>query len=231
MPPLVHVLDNPIWNGLISGNKDFAQGTDSVRFFPAAIAPFIGLQENTEAHFDTLHDIVPSDRTFVHFGIEKPTIPDSWNVIVQLPGFQLTYTGADVPVLNDEEIVSLTNEHIPQMLSLTTLTNPGPFSSRTIDFGNYEGIFRDGLLVAMAGQRLHPYEYVEISAVCTHPDYAGKGFARQLLLRQVQQIIVSGGIPFLHVRSDNSRAVNLYKRLGFEIRTDVYFTVIQKKNG
>ena len=81
----------------------------------------------------------------------------------------------------------------------------------------------------MAGQRFHPYNYVEISAVCTHPDHAGKGYAKQLLLSQINHIIDEGNIPFLHVREDNHRALEVYKRLGFETRTAISFFVLQKK--
>jgi predicted GNAT family acetyltransferase len=126
------------------------------------------------------------------------------------------------------ELVTLTDEHIPQMLALTALTNPGPFAERTIDFGHYQGIFDGDKLVAMAGQRLHPGNYAEISAVCTHPDYLGRGYARQLLLQQVQRIKANDETPFLHVRDDNERAINVYKSLGFETRTAIYFYVLTK---
>ena len=80
----------------------------------------------------------------------------------------------------------------------------------------------------MAGQRLHPGNYAEISAVCTHPDYLGRGYARQLLLQQVQRIKANGETPFLHVRDDNERAINVYKSLGFEMRAQIYFYVMAK---
>ncbi len=82
------------------------------------------------------------------------------------------------------------------MLTLTQLTNPGPFAARTIDFGHYYGIFEGDKLVAMAGQRLHAFEYAEISAVCTHPDHSGRGYARELLLHQLHRIQTAKNIPF-----------------------------------
>jgi predicted GNAT family acetyltransferase len=114
------------------------------------------------------------------------------------------------------------------MLSLTKLTNPGPFAERTIDFGHYRGIFENNELAAMAGQRLHAFNYAEISAVCTHPDHTGKGYARQLLIYQINRIIAAGEIPYLHVRSDNDRAIRVYEGLGFVTRCNMWFSPIQK---
>jgi predicted GNAT family acetyltransferase len=129
----------------------------------------------------------------------------------------------------NEQIVPLGEEHIPAMLVLTKLTNPGPFAQRTIDFGHYKGIFDGGKLVAMAGQRLNPLPYAEVSAVCTHPDYLGRGYAAQLLLNQVHRIKAASEIPFLHVLSSNQRAINLYKSLGFATRKEISIYIIQKE--
>ncbi|MGZ3836850.1 MAG: GNAT family N-acetyltransferase, partial [Mucilaginibacter sp.] len=130
--------------------------------------------------------------------------------------------------LVQRQMVPLKDEHIPQMLALTKLTNPGPFAARTIDFGHYQGVFDEDKLVAMAGQRLHVFEYAEVSAVCTHPDHLGKGYARELLLHQINRIKAASGVPFLHVRYDNERAISLYERLGFSTRKEVYFYVLVK---
>lgn len=230
MPIIKHVLDNPAWHALISGNKNLAQGSDTVKAFPEEVSPIVGLLEYTADSFNALYDIIPSNNPVVVFTVDDPEIPDLWSILVSLTGLQMVYTGSALPVLEaDEEVASLTDEDIPQMLALTKLTNPGPFSSRTIDFGHYEGIFKGGQLIAMAGQRLHPFDYAEISAVCTHPDHTGKGYARQLILRQVHRIMTSGGIPFLHVKGDNERAINVYKNLGFEVRRSISFFVLQKK--
>ena len=114
------------------------------------------------------------------------------------------------------------------MLALTKLTNPGPVAERTVDFGHYFGIFDKGKLVAMAGQRMHVYNYAEISAVCTHPDYLGRGYAKQLLQLQIQRTLAAGEVPFLHVRFDNDRAINVYESLGFVTRKTIHFYIIKK---
>ncbi|HEY4195525.1 MAG TPA: GNAT family N-acetyltransferase, partial [Mucilaginibacter sp.] len=155
-------------------------------------------------------------------------IPAQWKVLNAIKGLQMVCTNMPEQSISGAPIVPLTTKHVPQMLALTKLTNPGPFAEKTIDFGHYEGVFEGDKLAAMAGQRMHPFNYAELSAVCTHPDHTGNGYARQLLISQVQRIRVAGDIPFLHVRYDNDRAVKVYERLGFNTRTEVHFYVIVK---
>ena len=122
----------------------------------------------------------------------------------------------------------LTAADIPQMLALTEKTKPGPFYERTIELGNYIGIFDKEELVAMAGERLQLNGFTELSAVCTATDHLGKGYASYLSSKIAETIIAGGNQPFLHVRTDNLRAIQLYQKLGFEIRADVYFAVFKK---
>lgn len=114
------------------------------------------------------------------------------------------------------------------MVALAALTKPGPFNSRTIEFGEYYGIFENGRLASMTGQRLHVENYTEVSAVCTHPDFLGKGYAAALLQHQLQIICGNGQIPFLHVRADNERAIALYERLGFKKNGGMNFYFLKR---
>ena len=125
---------------------------------------------------------------------------------------------SDSFIAGETEIVKLKDDNIPAMLELTALTRPGPFLQRSIDFGNYEGIFVEGKLVAMAGQRLQPAPYAEVSAVCTHPHHTGKGYAARLVASQVEHLMTSSRIPFLHVYPENTSACKLYEKLGFSTR-------------
>lgn len=115
------------------------------------------------------------------------------------------------------------------MLSLTNKTKPGPFLAKTIDMGPYYGIFDDGMLVSMAGERLRLDGFTEISAICTDPSQLGKGYASVLTSYVAQSILASGDLPFLHVKTDNTRAIDVYRRVGFEIRSEVYFAIFRKR--
>jgi len=113
-------------------------------------------------------------------------------------------------------------------MELTERTKPGPFHKRTHELGTYLGIRRDGRLVAMAGERLKIPGYTEVSAVCTHPEHTGHGYARILMAEVMQRILGRGETPVLHVREDNVRAIALYERLGFRLRVLMHFAVLRK---
>jgi len=223
-----HVLDNPAWSALISGNSNLAHGNDEVKYFDAAVSPFVGMKENSADHLLQLHDLLPHNSPVIFIDPVEKELPARWNILRKIHCLQMIYKGPATPVASTPELVPLIDAHLPQMLALTKLTNPGPFAERTIDFGHYQGIFDGERLVAMAGQRIHAFNYAEISAVCTHPDYLGKGYARHLLLFQANRIMAASEIPYLHVRKDNYRAISVYESLGFETRRELYFHVMQK---
>jgi len=224
------ILDNPIWNAMISGNNSLTIGNEYAKFFPEDVAPFAGLKEFDEQSFQQLHNIFPKNRVAVIFSAMPVEIPANWNVKDSIKAFQMIFDRVNKPLPGDEvEILSLSKEHVPEMIALTKLTHPGPFAKRTIEFGNYFGIFKNSNLVAMAGQRLNPGRYVEISAVCTHPEHAGKGYGKALINNLVQRINSEGNVPILHVRADNEHACSIYKYLGFTIRSEININVIQKE--
>jgi GNAT superfamily N-acetyltransferase len=197
----------------------------------------VALIENSPENLRALFECLPGNGPALFFSpIEIDFTPD-WQIKQFIKGVQMLFgkktmsdeANFDGSKPNDPgPIVPLTPEHVPQMIALTRLTDPGPFGLRTIEFGHYYGIFKDGQLVSMAGQRLHVFGYAEISAVCTHPGHTGKGYARRLLSQQLSRIISGSKIPFLHVRADNERAIKVYESLGFYKRREVCFYVIQK---
>lgn len=224
-----HLLDNPVWSALTTGNNNMAQGVDDVKFYPYSIAPFAGLKANNAANLQVLYNMLPHEDSVAGVvATEEITVPHAWQVLHCIPVLQMV---CDTPVYRDDAatpMLPLQGEHVPQMLALTKLTNPGPFRERTIELGHYQGIFDGDRLVAMAGQRMYIPPYAEISAVCTHPDYAGRGYAAQLVQSQVKRITLKGEVPFLHVITSNTRAIGLYKSLGFVARRELLFYILKK---
>ena len=223
-----YVLDNPAWHALVTGNSNLAKGTGEVKYFDKEISPFVGLNEYTTDGFDMLYRQITHYNPVIFISPDEVAIPPKWKLLNHIVCLQMIYDEPNAAIDNTIELVALQQRHVPQMLALTKLTNPGPFAERTIEFGHYYGIFDGDKLIAMAGQRMHPTPYAEISAVCTHPDYLGKGYARQLLLGHANRIIKAGDIPMLHVRSNNERAVNVYESMGFTSRKELNFKVLQK---
>jgi len=125
-------------------------------------------------------------------------------------------------------IVALGVADVPEMLALARVTQPGPFGPRTAELGDYIGIRQRGVLVAMAGERMRIAGFTEISAVCTHPDHVGRGHAAGLMLELMAHIRNHGETPFLHVRHDNTRAIQLYERLGFRQKREFQLSLVQK---
>jgi predicted GNAT family acetyltransferase len=224
-----HVLDNPLYNALQSGCKQFTNGTDNVKYFPKEVSPFAGTDDLNAASLTVLYNMLPEGRTVVFITAQQPEIPSQWQIVHQSKVYQMMGDSILPTDTGHAGIVPLTIEHVPQMLSLTKLTNPGPFEERTIEFGNYSGIFHNNQLVAMTGQRLRIDDYIEVSAVCTHPNHLGKGYARALILHTIKQIVAMHKIPFLHVRTDNTRAIEVYKSMGFTVRQELFVNVLLKQ--
>jgi ribosomal protein S18 acetylase RimI-like enzyme len=222
------VLNNPVYNALSSGDVNFNCGNDTVKFFDACVSPFAGFAGGCEHGFEDLHKLLPAGRRILYADPKQIETPKDWKRIAAIPGLQFVLD----KYLPQEEIttipVPLGEQHVEEMIRLTALTKPGPFDKRTIEFGHYFGIFQNGQLAAMTGQRLHVFDFTEISAVCTHPDHTGKGFAAALLHQQIDLILKTGKIPFLHVRADNTRAIELYERIGFKVSRKMNFYFLQK---
>lgn len=153
-----------------------------------------------------------------------------WKVVHPMDVTQMLYEKSvtSFTTKNSSLIVPLSMEHVPEMLELTRLTKPGPFLEKTILFGNYFGIFIDGRLAAMTGQRMHPTPYMEVSAVCTHPDFRGQGYAKALMLHVMKIILDNSFIPFLHVLTSNTGAIQLYESIGFRTRTKLFIEMIKR---
>jgi GNAT superfamily N-acetyltransferase len=223
------LLDNPVFNALLTGEAARAHGTEKVKWFDEEVSPFAGIQTGYDQGFADLYDLLPAGRRILYATPSTITEPHGWKLMVHIPGLQFTFDPALAPALPSERPVPLGKENVEEMIQLAELTKPGPFGKRTIEFGHYHGIFREGRLAAMTGQRLHVAHYTEVSAVCTHPDFLGQGFAATLLQHQLHLICRQGQVPFLHVRDDNARAIALYKRLGFTVRGPMHFYYLKRR--
>ena len=212
------ILDNPIYHALKTGNKKLAIGDGQVNIFRRDVAPFAGMENNSEDDFKALTAFGPQVNPVVIFTRVKLNIPENWEVVREFEMLQMVHNGVMPTSPAANQTTDLDDSHIPQMIELTQLTKPGPFLERTIEFGNYTGIFEGDKLVSMVGQRMQPSPYIELSAVCTHPDHLGKGYAGILLTEQIKRVIKVNGIPFLHVLDDNYGAIRVYERVGFKAR-------------
>lgn len=226
-----HVLDNMIWNAITTGNKDIAIVDGNIGYYRQDIAPFAGMKEFNDESLQKLYEFAPVNAKVAFSSLKKMDHDECrWKLLQPMDVTQMTY---EYPVdtfitKNSELIVPLTDEHIPQMLELTALTKPGPFLQRTIEFGNYFGIFINDRLAAMTGQRMHPLPYMEVSAVCTHPDFRGMGYAKALMLHVMKIIVDSSFIPFLHVLTNNITAIQLYESIGYRTRRQLFVDLVQK---
>lgn len=226
----MHPLDNVIWQALTTRQIEFAESCDQARRFMREVTSLAGFLEPSERGYASLAELAGSGGTAALF-LESAYVPQpGWTLVADPRLLQMVCTSAtpDIPSGRRTEIVELGHADSPQMLELTTLTKPGPFGTRTHELGTYLGIRVGGKLAAMAGERLKVAGFTEVSAVCTHPDHSGRGYAAALMMEVMRGIRSRGETPFLHVRDDNERAIALYERLGFSTRTKPHLAVLRK---
>jgi GNAT superfamily N-acetyltransferase len=227
----VRLLDNPIWNTLAIEQRELALGADLARRFPAGIGPLSGLIEQIDAAYEALRSLTAPDGVAALF-LEEPPVPrQSWSLVRGGLMSQMIWSGSNdlsTTALHTQAALRiLTPADVPAMLELAHLTEPGPFGPRTSELGNFFGIFEAGRLMAMAGQRLHIPGFTEVSAVCTHPDARGQGYARALMSEVIADILSRGETPFLHVFADNHPAIRVYESLGFSWRRGLHLAVLR----
>jgi ribosomal protein S18 acetylase RimI-like enzyme len=224
-----HFVNNPVYGGLTSGDRHLGFGTEKARFFDERVSPFAGIEEGYARGFEELYELLPEGRVILYARAGDLKEPAGWQLLQGIKGLQLVFEGGRDAGQDSFSPLPLGEEHVGQMMELAALTKPGPFGPRTIDFGSYFGIFQKEKLAAMAGQRLHVQDFTEISAVCTHPGCLGRGYASALVRQQAELILEQGKTPFLHVREDNRRAIEMYERIGFVISGEMNFYVLKRQ--
>jgi len=223
----MHPLDRPIWSALTTRQRALAEGGALALRYPAEVAPFADMTDMSPRSFAALGAIMSGSEIAVLFTPDAVTAPAEFEVRFAETGEQMIGTPAE-SAITGVDLVRLGADDVPAMLALTELTKPGPFSARTHELGTFLGIRIDGELVAMAGERMKPADYTEMTAVCVHPSHRGRGYGQLLLGAIARQIVARGEIPFLHVFSSNTSAIALYRRQGMEIRRRLYVTVLRK---
>ncbi|WP_328297378.1 GNAT family N-acetyltransferase [Streptomyces sp. NBC_00435] len=228
-PVTPHVLDNPAWASLSGAHAAFAERAGgraapyAARYAPD-VAPFSAIADPADPRsWEALRSLTGPGGVVSLAGVLTP--PDGWESAGSIEGVQLVDTSLRAEPAPGA--VRLGPADVPEMLDLIALTRPGPFLPRTVELGTYLGIRRGGRLVAMAGERLRPPGWTEISAVCTHPDHRGGGLATLLVRAVAAGIRERGDVPFLHTAASNTRAVRLYESIGFTVRRRPSFMALR----
>ena len=227
----VNLLDNPAWSALTTHQAHLALGGDLARRYPPHLAPIAAVGRRDRGALEALATLVAKgDSVSLPATLESvvPVLPPQLAVTLEKRLVQMVCERrADNPA-SPVELLVMSGADIPEMLALTALTHPGPFRPDTYTLGLYLGIRVDGRLAAMGGQRMHVPGYREISAICTHPDFQGKGYARAIVARLVAETFDRGLIPFLHVEEGNQRAQGVYRDFGFVERRRLPLLVVER---
>jgi predicted GNAT family acetyltransferase len=225
---MMRVLDRPVWTSLSTSHAALSVGNALARRYAPDVNVFASACDDTVPALQALADLIhPGERVFI-LQVPAIVVPPAVVALKEAKGVQLTATrSVPAPVAHDD-MVSLTDADAPEMLALAKLTEPGPFLSRTHTMGAFIGIRIHGRLAAMAGERLRFPGYTEVSGVCTHPDFRGRGLARRLSAAVAAGIEARGERPFLHAWKTNTAAIALYESLGFEIRNEVNVAVFER---
>jgi ribosomal protein S18 acetylase RimI-like enzyme len=224
----VEPLDNPIWHALTGPQSGFSEGTGLALRYEPDVAVFAALPDDAGPDaWDALRALVGPGGAAI---LARPEleVPAGWEAKFRLGGFQMIAPPAFGDRAEPDRFLRLGLDDVPEMLALVARTKPGPFAKRTIELGPYLGLRDDrGDLVAMAGTRMRPAGYAEISAVCTDETLRGQGIATAIMEVVAAELRANGEQPILHVAEDNTTAIRLYDNLGFTKRSHFTFGLFQ----
>jgi ribosomal protein S18 acetylase RimI-like enzyme len=224
-------LDNPFWSALRTLHRGLALEAGQVARYPAEYAPFLGVADADVADIgQALETLVAPGEAVYLLGVAPARLPAGWRLEAFRPLAQMV-CGAPLEVADGPDPIELGPEHQDDVLALTALVYPHYFRRRTTELGRYFGIYDRGRLAAMIGERLGADGFREMSAICTHPDFLGRGYARRLTAMLGNATLAGGVVPFLHVSHENPRALQLYERLGYRHRRDIGFWALSSPAG
>ena len=223
----LELLDNVVWNSLAGPHAHLAAGGANARRYARGLSPLTGFADPERPAFD---ELAPHTEAGEHLfcGSWPGDAPSGWRIDAEVPAVQMVWNGRARDADDGFSPVALAGGDVPSMLELVALTQPGPFGPRTIEMGEYFGVFEAGRLVAMAGERMWAGELREISGVATHPDRQGQGLARRLMEHLIRRQQGRGLVPFLHVMAFNTRAIGLYEHMGFRRHQQQMLRVVCK---
>jgi ribosomal protein S18 acetylase RimI-like enzyme len=211
---MTSLLDNIMWNCLSGPHAKYATGAGAVRRYAPGFSPIVGFADPLEPDFATLANYCDADDCFYTDIWNGPT-PPGWRIDKDARMWKMVWRGPMPPEDAAPDAIPLKPEHASQAVELAKLTNPGPFGIRTPELGEYFGYFDGGRLIAMAGERMCAGDLREVSGICTHPDFQGRGLAKKLTLKLVYRQMQRGETSFLHVLSHNEVARRLYEKMGY----------------
>ena len=226
-----HPLDNPFWSALATRHRDVALRAGDIARYPASYAPFLGIADAGVDIGGAAALVAPGESVYL-LGVAPARVPGGWTLQAFDDLAQMACTTPlDVP--DGPEVIPLTEAHRADVLALTALVYPHYFRERTMELGRYFGIYLPGAdgkaqLAAMIGERLGTDAHTEMSAICTHPDFNGRGLARRLTALLTNDTLAQGRLPFLHVSHANTRAKQLYERIGYRLRRDIGFWSLKR---
>jgi GNAT superfamily N-acetyltransferase len=221
------LLDNIIWSTLTGPHAVYASGEKGARRYAAGFSPIIGFANPARPDFTALEACCELDEQ-LYCAQWKGPAPTGWNIHDEKSLFRMVWEGAIPETDEFPDAIKLGPQHASQALELAQLTNPGPFGLRTIELGEYFGWFEEGQLTAMVGERMYAGTLREVSGLCTHPDFCGRGLASRLILKLIRHQMQRGETPFLHVMGDNPTAYRLYQKIGFRNYCETTARVISR---
>jgi predicted GNAT family acetyltransferase len=219
-----HLLDQPARSALSGRHARFAIVRGTARRYHPAYGVFASIEDRSEASFAALAALVAEHGDVALLEADAPAATSGLAVVSQDVGVQMIAHQLRPSAPAGLAVTPLGDADAPDMLALATLTEPGPFFEKTHRLGDFVGVRAGGQLVAMAGERMKPDGFTEVSGVCTHPDHRRRGYAATLMRHVAARILARGETPFLHAYATNHAAIALHQRLGFTLRREILMT-------